>query len=165
MRYKICTPASESYGDNDLAWDTDAIHVEGIYMSSASSDHEAILDVNQRMNLEETRGVAGVPFFREILDQSLRFRRASGAIVTRDEFLIDLANPMNTRERIETINEPACDVHENTAVVSVVLHVVGCNGAKRFEGRYRNIRIFHRGTDSSPWRLKIWFNDDISSKG
>ena len=67
-------------------------------------------------------------FFSTLLDQTLSFRRASGAVVTRDEFLIDLADPANRRDRIAPVGEPVCQVYENTAVVSVLLDVVGVNG-------------------------------------
>ena len=107
----------------------------------ATVDKSALLDLNRRMHVEETRGNEGVPFFRELLDQTLRFRRASGAIVTREEFLIDLANPANRRETIDPVGEIGCEVYENTAVVSVILRVVGNNGATRVNGLFRNLRL------------------------
>jgi hypothetical protein len=131
-------------------------------MTKQSPDRERILDLNRDMRLEETRGRDGVPFFRDLLDQALRFRRASGATVTRDEFLIDLANPANRRDVIEPVGEIACDVYENTAVVSVLLRVRGNNGATRVDGLFRNLLIFHRATGEGPWTLKVWFNDRVA---
>lgn len=130
-------------------------------MTDSRHDLDVIRELNVRMNVEETRGTAGVDFFRDLLDQALRFRRASGAIVTRDEFLIDLANPTNRRERIEPVSEMVSQVYENAAVVSVLLHVAGNNGPTRLDGLFRNIRIFHRDGTELPWRLKIWFNDAV----
>lgn len=40
--------------------------------------------------------------------QNCKKNRASGAFATRDEFLIDLANPLNRRDRIDAIGEIAC---------------------------------------------------------
>ena len=61
-------------------------------MSAANPDQNDVHELTVRMHAEEKRGGDGVAFFRQLLDQTLRFRRASGAVVTRDEFLIDLAN-------------------------------------------------------------------------
>ena len=130
-------------------------------MTTGELDVETVRELNRRMNVEETRGAAGLPFFRDLLDQTLRFRRASGAIVTREEFLIDLADPANGRERIETMGDVDCDVYENCAVVSVLLQVAGHNGPKSFDGLFRNIRIFHRTSPESPWLLNVWFNDAV----
>ena len=64
-----------------------------------AAEVDEIRVLNAQMHAEEKRGAAGLGFYRELLDQTLRFRRASGAVVTRDEYLIDLANPANTAMR------------------------------------------------------------------
>jgi hypothetical protein len=128
---------------------------------TAPTDTDTIRDLNVRMQEEETRGLNGFPFFRDLLDQTLRFRRASGAVATRDEFLIDLANPLNRRDRIEAVGQIACEVYENTAVASVLLRVEGSNADVPVKGLFRNIRIFHRDGTGKPWRLKVWFNDRV----
>lgn len=129
---------------------------------SAAADADAIRETNLRMHLEEKRGLEGLRFFADLLDQTLRFRRASGAIATRDEFLIDLVNPGNRRDSIEPVGDIACDVYENTAVVSVLLRVEGRNGDTPVRGLFRNIRIFHRDGSERPWKLKVWFNDRVA---
>jgi hypothetical protein len=129
---------------------------------AASDDLAAVRALNSRMHEEETRGAAGVPFFRDLLDQTLRFRRANGAVATRDEFLIDLANPQNRRDRIDAVGEIACDVYENTAVASVLLRVEGANGQTPVEGLFRNLRIFHRTPAGDGWTLMVWFNDRVA---
>lgn len=118
-----------------------------------------------KMSAEEKKGADGVGFYRELLDQSLRFRRADGAVVTRDEYLIDLANPANSRDEIEPVGAIDCTVYENTAVASVLLRVKGKNAGAAFAGVFRNIRIFHRDAPDKPWRLKIWFNDKVPDTG
>jgi hypothetical protein len=128
---------------------------------SVPADVEAIRATNVSMHAEEKRGAEGLPFFRNLLDQTLRFRRASGAVATRDEFLIDLANPLNRRDRIEPVGEIACEVYENSAVASVLLRVEGRNGDTPVKGLFRNIRIFHRDGAGKPWMLKVWFNDRV----
>lgn len=127
-------------------------------MSDPAADEAAIRAITDRMQVEETRGSQGLPFFRDLLDQTLRFRRADTTVVTRDEFLIDLGNAENRRDRIEPVGELVCDVYEDTAVVSVLLEVEGANGDKPVRGVYRNVRVFHRASATDPWRLKVWFN-------
>lgn len=117
--------------------------------------------LNAQMHAEEMRGADGLGFYRELLDQTMRFRRANGAVVTRDEYLIDLANPDNRREQIEPVGTIDCTVFENTAVASVLLRVKGINAGTAFAGTFRNVRIFHREARDKPWRLKVWFNDKV----
>ena len=129
---------------------------------SKAAQVDEIRVLNAQMHAEEKRGADGVGFYRELLDQSLRFRRANGAVVTRDEYLIDLANPENTRDEIEPVGSIECTVYENTAVASVLLRVKGMNAGTPLSGLFRNVRIFHREAPDKPWRLKVWFNENVS---
>jgi hypothetical protein len=126
---------------------------------------DVIRALNAQMHAEEKRGADGLGFYRELLDQTLRFRRASGAVATRDEYLIDLANPANRRDQIDPVGPIDCTVYENTAVASVLLRVKGINAGAPFAGLFRNVRIFHRDAPDKPWRLKIWFNDKVPETG
>jgi hypothetical protein len=128
---------------------------------SKAAQVDEIRVLNAQMHAEEKRGADGVGFYRELLDQSLRFRRANGAVVTRDEYLIDLANPENIRDEIEPVGSIECTVYENTAVASVLLRVKGMNAGKPLSGLFRNVRIFHRDAPDKPWRVKVWFNDKV----
>ena len=40
-------------------------------MSTSQHELDVIRDLNRRMNTEETRGIDGVKFFRDLLDQTL----------------------------------------------------------------------------------------------
>jgi hypothetical protein len=124
-------------------------------------DMDVIRALNAQMHAEEKRGADGLGFYRELLDQTLRFRRANSAVVTRDEYLIDLANPANRRDQIEPLGAIDCTVYENTAIASVLLKVKGSNAGAPFAGSFRNVRIFHRDAPDKPWRLKVWFNDKV----
>jgi Domain of unknown function (DUF4440) len=130
-------------------------------MSTIDSDLDAIRTLNLQMHVEEKRGAEGVTFFGRVLDQALRFRRANGAVVTRDEFLIGLANPDNHRDAIELVGPLMCEVYENTAIASALLRVEGRNGTAPVNGLFRNIRIFSRPGPGRPWTLHIWFNDRV----
>ena len=126
-----------------------------------AAEVDEIRVLTAKMSAEEKKGAEGVGFYRELLDQSLRFRRANGTVVTRDEYLIDLANPANSRDEIEPVGAIDCTVYENTAVASVLLRVKGKNAGAAFAGVFRNVRIFHRDAPDKPWRLKVWFNDKV----
>ena len=126
-----------------------------------AAEVDEIRVLNAQMHAEEKHGAGGLGFYRELLDQTLRFRRASGAVVTREEYLIDLADPANTRDEIEAVSAIDCNVYENTAVASVLLRVKGMNAGKPLSGLFRNVRIFHREAPDKPWRLKVWFNDKL----
>src|SRR5882672_11058341 len=104
-------------------------------MSNGKAAEENVLRaLNAQMHGEEKRGADGLGFYSELLDQTLRFRRANGAVATRDEYLIDLANPENRREQIEPDGPIDCTVYENTAIASVKLRVKGSNGGKPMDG-------------------------------
>src|SRR4051812_31366221 len=91
-------------------------HRERPMSNDKTAEEDSVRALNAQMHAEELRGAEGLPFYREVLDQSLRFRRASGDVVTRDEYLIDLANPANRRDEIEAVGPIDCTVYENTAV-------------------------------------------------
>jgi hypothetical protein len=127
----------------------------------STKEVDVVTELNVLMHQQQTAGAQGLGCFRELLDQSLRFRRASGAIATRDEYLIDLANPQNSRDKITAVGPIECTVYENTAFASVLLRVKGKNAGTPFAGLFRNLRIFHRDAPDKPWRLKVWFNDKV----
>lgn len=129
--------------------------------SGSAAEADVLRTLNLQIHTEEKRGSDGLGFFRELLDPTLRFRRASGVVVTREEYLIDLANPANRREQIEPVGTIDCFVYENTAIASMLLRVTGSNAGAPFGGAFRNVRIFHRDRPDQPWRLKMWFNDKV----
>ena len=126
---------------------------------------DGLREITDRMHREEQRGAEGVAFFARLLDEDLRFRRASGTVVTRDRFLHDLARPDNRRTRIEAVEGPGIQVLGDRALVQVVLAVEGSDGETPVDGVYRNNRVFERD-GAGPWALTVWFNErlgDLSS--
>jgi hypothetical protein len=121
---------------------------------------EGLHEITARMHREGQRGAEGVAFFARLLDDDLRFRRAGGAVVTRERFLHDLARPDNRRTRIEAIEGPGIHVLGDRALVQVVLAVEGCDGDLPVDGVYRNIRLFERD-GGGPWALTVWFNERV----
>ncbi|MGE0025910.1 MAG: nuclear transport factor 2 family protein [Thermoleophilia bacterium] len=121
---------------------------------------DGLREITDRMHREEQRGAEGVPFFAGLLDEDLRFRRASGMVVTRDHFLHDLARPDNRRTRIEAVADPGIQVLGDRALVQVMLAVEGSDGDTPVDGVYLNIRVFERD-GPGPWALTVWFNERV----
>lgn len=124
--------------------------------------------VNELTELNRQMGEAeknhDVEFFKKHLHNDLRFRRASRAIVSKKEFLWDLIQPENTFEEL-TVSDVEVTAHENTAVVSLLVHVrfkrpneEGVLDEKK--GTYRNTRIFIK--EGNDWQCAFWFNTDVS---
>lgn len=97
-------------------------------------------------------------FLREVLADDLAFRRASGAVVTKDEYLSELIKPENTYEYLRSENIKA-QINTDAALVSLVVSAKGKRGEKEFEGRFRNLRVFIN--DGKSWRCAVWHNTRI----
>jgi hypothetical protein len=63
-------------------------------VSNQRRDEQAVAEIAIEMGEAELRRDEAT--LRSILDQDLRFRRANGLIVDKDEFLKDLRDPRNT---------------------------------------------------------------------
>jgi hypothetical protein len=63
-------------------------------VSNQRRDEQAVAEIAIEMGEAELRRDEAT--LRSILDQDLRFRRANGQIVDKDEFLKDLRDPRNT---------------------------------------------------------------------
>jgi Domain of unknown function (DUF4440) len=100
-------------------------------------------------------------FLKNILADELVFRRASGKIVTKDEYLAELVKPENTYEYL--VSE-AVEIafNEDSALVSLVVRAKGKRGATEFEGSFQNLRVFVKQAEK--WCCVVWFNTRISEK-
>lgn len=102
--------------------------------NGSAAEADVLRTLNLQMHAEEKRGADGLGFLRELLDPTLRFRRANGVVVTREEYLINLANPENRREKIEPVGTIDCLVYENTSIASMLLRVTGSDAGAPFGG-------------------------------
>jgi hypothetical protein len=123
-------------------------------MNNSGTEQE-LTELNEQMAEQERRGDdEAATFFRTILADDLIFRRASGAVVTKQQFLYDL-----TPDAFEVLNSSINDiqVHGEVAVVTVTV------GAKRRgqgqEKQYLNVRRFVRRRGQ--WQLEGWLNTEM----
>jgi hypothetical protein len=103
---------------------------------------------------------------RRILSKDLRFRRANGEIVDKEEFLMDLQDPRNTYDCLES-DVVDVTVYENSAIVVLVVLARGTRRGQGFEGTYRNIRLFTRDPQesASAWSCALWLSTRIGAAG
>lgn len=103
-----------------------------------------------------------VTFLDGVLADALVFRRASGAIVNKGQYMADLVAPYNTYERLDS-TQIEVTLHEDTAIVSLLVNAKGMRRNAEgqdveFEGIFRNTRIFLKSQDGNDWRCSVWFN-------
>src|SRR5262245_24701218 len=91
---------------------------------------------------------------QKILADDLRFRRANGTIVDKEQFLKDLTNT----EYLE-IEGIEVSLAGSTAVVSLIVHL----SENRDKDSYRNIRVFRKQAET--WELTMWVNTPIALPG
>ena len=125
---------------------------------------QALVETALRMGEAELQ--RDVAVLRGILDNELRFRRANGQIVNKEDFLGDLQDSRNTFDCLQSAVVDVT-VYENTAVVVLVVLAKGTREGKRFAGTFRNIRVFARDKPDSggQWRCALWLNAKISDAG
>lgn len=120
-------------------------------------DEAGFIDLNRKIGEAEfTRDDA---FLRGVLSDELVFKRASGAIVTKEEYLTELKKPENTYEYLfsEDIRVTASG---NAALVSLLVYAKGRRGEKEFSGVFRNQRVFVRKEGN--WQCSLWVNSVVS---
>ncbi len=92
-------------------------------------------------------------FFDKHLSDDLLFRRASGKIVSKEEFLADLQNQSLNYHHIKTdVKEISISKDESKAVVKAIVFVKMEN-----EGYFTNLRFFQKQNDT--WMLTAWYNE------
>ena len=130
-------------------------------MNELKTDEAILIELNQRIG-EAEKG-RGDRFMADILSDVLRFRRASGIIHDKTQYLNDLINPANTYDRLKVSNVEVVHSAENIVVVSLVVDAAGMREGKPFSGKFRNIRIFMKEADAPHgWRCHMWFNTKMS---
>lgn len=111
--------------------------------------------LNQQFGEEEQRGKDGKPFFELHLSSNLLFRRASGKVVGKTDFLNGLANnPFESRTSEDIVVHVDC----NRAIVTLI--VVCTRNDDKSVHRYRNVRFFTQ--ESNRWFLDAWYNYEIT---
>jgi hypothetical protein len=111
-------------------------------------DEEKLKELNERIGKAESEG--DEEFLREVLADELVFRRASGKVVTKEEFLAEVQK--NKSERQSKDIKVNLDEERNTALVSLIVRVM--------ESEFKNLRVFVR--NENEWQCLMWFNTKIS---
>ena len=123
-------------------------------MNNSGTEQE-LTELNEQMAEQERRGDdEAATFFRTILADDLIFRRASGAVVTKQQFLYDL-----TPDAFEVLNSSinGIQVHGEVAVVTVMVEAK--RRGQEQEKQYLNVRRFVRRRGQ--WQLEGWLNTEM----
>ena len=101
-------------------------------------------------------------FFKRHLHEKLVFRRAGGAVVTKQEFLTDLASPDNRTDQLSSyVLEVTESEDGETAEALVLVHLKGKRKGEDATGLYRNRRLFVKQKNGD-WQCLVWFNTRIT---
>ena len=112
-----------------------------------------LTDLTRKMTDAEKCG--DVPFFREVLAEDLIFRRAKGAVVTKEQFILDLKE--DAYEKLEA-NVLEVRDYPDGAVVNV--KVIAKRRGEESEAQYLNVRRFVRR--DGKWQLIAWLNTEAT---
>ena len=110
-------------------------------------DESELVRINEQIG--EAEQTADEKFLREVLADELVFRKASGKVVTKEEFLADLTN--NRFERESKNIKVTLDEENSTALVTLVVHAL--------ENKFQNLRVFVRREKG--WQCLVWFNTKL----
>jgi hypothetical protein len=100
-----------------------------------------------------------IDFFQEHLAENMIFRRASGKITDKAQFLTGLVNPKLVYHEIATeVIEPiAYSDDKTTAAVKAIVTVDMTNDGKDIKGSFTNFRFFKN--ENGTWKLLTWYNE------
>lgn len=132
-------------------------------MYNQNDEQAALIELNKRLGAAEK--ARDETFMRDVLADSLMFRRANGSIVDKACFLDGLKDPANTYDRLD-VDDIEVRTYQDLAVVTLCVDAAGMKGEKPFSGRFRNVRIFMKdSTATYGWRCHMWFNTKIGNSG
>ncbi len=112
-----------------------------------------------QLNLQfgEAEKSKAIDFFEKHLSDDLLFRRASGKLHNKEQFLKALQDPKLVYHDIKTtIVEIALSDDNNKAVVKAIVCAKIANDGKDIEGHFMNLRFFEQ--QNSYWQLTSWYN-------
>jgi hypothetical protein len=119
---------------------------------------KVLADLNLRFAREELAGSEGVPFFRDVLDETLRFHRADGTVEDKDAFIDKLQSGEVTYSTL-VAEDPVVALHGDLAVVVVRVSGRGTRPSGGFSGHWTNARVWRRRSEG--WRCILWANNKV----
>ena len=121
---------------------------------AANDDERTLVALNEKF--AEAELGRDEEFFRSVLADDLVFRRASRARVGKAKYLEDLLDERNRYDRVEAEDVEVIAYRTDLALTSLRVHAAGERAGERFEGDYRNTRLFVK--ENGEWRCAVWFN-------
>jgi len=124
---------------------------------NAKNIEEYLSTLNEEsVEVEQAGGDEARKYFTKLLSDQLIFRRASGKVVSKAEFLEGFKNasPFSSR---------GCGIVSVTSLndrALVTLIVVGTRADDDSVHHYRNIRLFSRS--GQDWLMELWYNYEIT---
>jgi hypothetical protein len=117
---------------------------------------EHLIDLNRRVGEAEKQ--RDEIYLSEILADDLVFRRATGDIAFKQDYLKGIRDTNNAYSRLESVDiEPK--IKDNVAVVTLRVNAAGMRGGNAFSGTFRNIRVFRKEpTSKHGWQCYVWIN-------
>ena len=122
---------------------------------SDEATKNALIELNKQIVEMEQHGVQAWTFFNNYLSDQLIFRRASGQVVGKSEFLDNLNNNPFSSKHSEDISVTLLD--DRAPLVTLI--VVGTRADDGSVHLYRNIRLFSQS--AGRWVLELWYNYEI----
>ena len=120
--------------------------------------NEELKKLNEKLG--EAEKSKDVQFFEEYLSEDLLFRRASGKVHTKRQFLEGLENPKLVYHDLQTeIVRIVLSDDNLKALAQVIVHAKITNDGNDGQGHYMNLRFFQR--QHSTWQLVNWYNYEL----
>ncbi len=115
---------------------------------------------NLNQNIGEFEKKKDTQFFEKYLSEHLVFRRASGKVHTKSEFINSLMNSKITYHEITTFLKEI-NISDNglSAVIESVVTVKIENEGKITKGDFRNLRFFTKHEKN--WKISSWYNEKL----
>lgn len=122
---------------------------------SVTPEQETLIELNRAVaDLEQRRDADAVGQLNSLISPDLIFRRATGQVVSKSQFMHDLQEPSPFASReSEDIH---VDVIGSRALVTLTVVTTKQDGAF---AHFRNVRVFFRHGEA--WSLEVWFNEKL----
>jgi hypothetical protein len=115
---------------------------------------DELVRLNQRVPIEEN--AKNRLFFEDLLAPAFAFRRASGALDTREMFLLSVPDAKGER----SCDPDSIEVRVLGTRRAIVTCVVMVKNEDASVERFHNVRLFVKGSDDR-WKLLAWANERV----
>jgi hypothetical protein len=120
------------------------------------SSTQKLIDLNKEIANMEQQGSAATNYFTNLLSDELIFRRASGKVDKKSDFIekLQVPNPFISRHAEDVVIEL---INDRRALVRLIVTTTKADGSKQ---RFRNIRSFSRSGED--FILEFWYNYELT---